>query len=426
MKKLIFLFVGFIVLLSGNLTAQNCSDRIQSATRIYERYKQTHDKQALVEARKLLQNVKNMPGVSEKCVKEADRLLKSWKSQSTTTKKDDVIQYENHTGLGVDANELEFESEGGDERIRVFCDEGWKVSNNNDWFVASQKGDYVVVTCNPNDTKEIREGSFYILSNSGTSLISITVYQEGRPSSLFLSKETLNLMENAYCHTINVESTDSWTATVKEGESWCSVEMKSPEELLICVDDNSGKSRSAVVHVASTAGLEKEITISQQKHSYKGITQSYFATVGGVWKTSVFFVDLYALESIGFRIGGVAKRWKYVEFSLLDFDLGYAHHNMRIDWEPVVRGYLPVSRRNRCWSLFIGLGAAINMVEMSVTDVNFKFFHTHNVLLEIGAEYHWKKKDNVSSRIFYRFDGFSSFGVSFDLYKWTPKWSRKS
>lgn len=426
MKKIVFLLIALVCVSTVTVTAQKCSDRIQSATRMYERYKQTKDKQTLEEARKVLQNVKNTPGVSESCVKEADRLLKLWKSQSTkTTKKDDPIPYDN-SGLGVYVHELEFESAGGDDDIRVFCNEGWVVSNNNDWFDATRKGDYVIVKCKPNESKEAREGTFYVLSQGGTSSEIITITQEGVSASLTISKDNLYLMENAYCHTINVKSTDAWTVSVTEGEKWCSVEKKSPTEFQICVADNPGKPRTARVHVASEGGHEKDITVSQQKHNYKGITQSYFETVGGVWKTTNFFVDLYALESIGFRMGGLAKRWKYVEFSLLNFDVGYAHHNMRIDWEPIVRGYLPVSRRDRCWSMFVGLGAAINVAEMAVPEVGFEFFHYHSVLLEVGAEYHWKKKPGVSSRIFYRYDGFSSFGISFDLYKWTPKFSRKS
>ena len=210
------------------------------------------------------------------------------------------------------------------------------------------------------------------------------------------------------------------------------MEKKTPEELQICVESNLWKARNAVVQL-KYAGLQKTISVNQKKFDYSGLSQSYFETVGGNWKTTRFFVDLYALESIGFRIGGLAKRWKFVEFSLLDFDFGYAHHianqldnrhhdNLRIDWEPIVRGYLPISRQNRCWSLFVGIGAAINVVEMEVPDIKFNFLNTHSVLLEIGAEYKWKKNDNWSSRIFYRYDGCSSIGISFDLYKWSPKW----
>ena len=450
MKKFIILFIGTLCMMGGTLLAQNCSDRIKSATRIYEKYKQSNDKQALEQACNLLRNVKSMPGVSESCVKEADRLLKAWKPSSSGSKGsgDGVIKYasEDRNGLGLNDDEVEFSGAGGeDTHIWVTCYEGWKVSNNNDWFDVKVVGDNLHITCTANPDKEQREGKFYVISNSGTSAMIITVLQDEKSpmaATLDLSKEALNVGENAKCYPIAVTTTEEWNAEVIEGEKWCTVEKKNPGELSICVEDNTGSERTAMVKVKVVEGVEKYIAIEQEKHGYRGITQSYFETLGGVWRTTRFFFDLHAGESCGFRIGGVAKRWKYIEFSLLDFNVEYAFKigtdkesgeikfgssKVHVDWEPVIRGYLPLSRRDQCWSLFMGIGTSVHFLHYDLLENKVKMPYA-GFLFEFGAEFVWSKKNNLSSRIFYRgcYDkfGYNSIGISFDLYEWHPKYSR--
>ncbi|MBP5663730.1 MAG: hypothetical protein J6X16_05620 [Bacteroidales bacterium] len=451
MKKIIVLFVGILCLMGGSLQAQSCSDRIQSAKRIYEKYKQSHDKKALDEACNLLRNVKSMSGVSESCVQEADRLLKAWKpSSGSSNKGDGTIKYatEDRTGLGLNDDEIEFSGSGGeDAHIWVTCSEAWKVSNSNDWFEVKTEGDNLRVICTANPEKEQREGQFYVITKSGTSAMIVTVLQDVKDpmaATLNLSKETLNVGENAKCYPIAVTTTEEWTTEVVEGDKWCTVEKKGAGELNICVEDNPGKNRTAMVKVKVVDGIEKLITVEQDKHGYQGITQSYLETLGGDWKTTRFFFDLYAMQSFGFRIGGLAKRWRYVEFSLLDFDvelasLNFTNWRVRVDWEPMVRGFLPLSRRDRCWSLFMGVGASVNIVNIPlVSPSDITFVKENAFVFELGAEYYWSKKENVSSRIFYRLEAgpmwvdglkvstaINSIGISFDLYEWHQKFSRK-
>lgn len=79
MKKIaVFLFVILMVPCCA-IYAQDCSERIQAAGRIYERYKKTYDPKMFEEAKKQLVNIKNTPGAPENCKKEAERLLKEWK-----------------------------------------------------------------------------------------------------------------------------------------------------------------------------------------------------------------------------------------------------------------------------------------------------------------------------------------------------------
>ena len=79
MKKILFILLMALCVPFSAVYAQDCSERIQSAGKIYERYKKTYDKKALNEARKQLQNLISTPGVPEGCKKEANRLLSTFK-----------------------------------------------------------------------------------------------------------------------------------------------------------------------------------------------------------------------------------------------------------------------------------------------------------------------------------------------------------
>lgn len=79
MKKLAFILFVILMVPCCAVYAQDCSERIQAAGRIYEKYKKTYDKKMFEEARKQLVNIKNTPGAPENCKKEAERLLKEWK-----------------------------------------------------------------------------------------------------------------------------------------------------------------------------------------------------------------------------------------------------------------------------------------------------------------------------------------------------------
>lgn len=78
MRKIILVLLMALCVPLCSLYAQDCSDRIQSAGKIYERYKKTYEKKTLNEARKQLQNLISTPGVPEGCKKEANRLLKTF------------------------------------------------------------------------------------------------------------------------------------------------------------------------------------------------------------------------------------------------------------------------------------------------------------------------------------------------------------
>lgn len=79
MKKIVFiLLMALCVPLCNSVYAQDCSDRIQSAGKLYDNYKKTKNKKQLDEARKQLQNIANTSSNPEACRKAASKMLKTF------------------------------------------------------------------------------------------------------------------------------------------------------------------------------------------------------------------------------------------------------------------------------------------------------------------------------------------------------------
>lgn len=358
-----------------------------------------------------------------------------------------VTQYEgdNYFSVsGIENHTIGFEASGGENnKLKISCNEEWIVKCECPWIKVLSAGKSVIVQCEANPWAENRTGSFEVVTSSGNQTRTIIVEQTGaspRVDRIFLPyKGAERKVYDARPHyrmvkisgdrgnmQVKVHSNvQNWNCRIiPDDVNWITAEAYQKDSLIILTiaDNNERESREASVMV-SAMGIQDTLLIRQSKRGYQGLLDDYFEGSERVWKTTRFFVDVYALEPIGFRIGGLAKRWKFVEFSLLDFDIEYAHKCFYLDWEPIVRGYLPLSRNDHRWAVFMGMGISVNMLNLSVDPkVEFSYLGKPHFLFEVGAEYHWKKRDNISSRIFFRYDGFASFGFSFDIYKWTKKW----
>ena len=111
------------------------------------------------------------------------------------------------------------------------------------------------------------------------------------------------------------------------------------------------------------------------------------------------------MTAVGFNISAVNARWKPIELSLVNFNMNYnfLEGTFNVGWEPVVRGYLPVSRDGR-WAAFAGVGAHVDFIDVS------------HFLLEVGMECQWNEK--FSSRMFFKYNGGCALGMSFDIGTW--------
>ena len=367
-----------------------------------------------------------------------------------------VTQYEGDTYFviqGIVNHAINFEPKGGiSDNIKIICDEKWHIKNECSWIkVTLLDNSTVVVHCDANPWAESRTGSFEVVTSAEDRSKTILVEQAGaEPEFARISLPCKNCKtgerrvyydeSQSHYREVHIQG-DTGVMVVKvhsnvqnwdyriipDDVTWITAEAYHKDSLLQIniSDNNTWEGRDAKV-VFSAMGLQETLMVKQSKRGYSGIINDYFDGGARVWKTTRFFVDVYALESIGLRIGGLAKRWKYVEFSLLDFDVEYAHKSFYLDWEPIVRGYLPLSRNERRWAAYMGMGISVNMLNLAVApEVKLSYLGTPHFLFELGAEFQWKKREDLSSRIFFRYDGFSSFGFSFDFYQWHSKFSRK-
>lgn len=173
--------------------AQDCADRIQSAGKMYDKYKKTKDVKQLEAARQVLNNIINTPSNPEKCRTAAANMLKSFPQPATTgssggsggggkSKGSGVVSYDNNIkGSGyIFGAEVVFDAEGGicsDVQIsRSDCISSVPIKDTS-WLSVSEGTNYLVVRCAPNLTKEERVCKVGIICDNGTSTGLVTVKQ---------------------------------------------------------------------------------------------------------------------------------------------------------------------------------------------------------------------------------------------------------
>ena len=346
--------------------------------------------------------------------------------------------------IGASDSTITFDAAGNDlDTLRVNCNDTWQVESNCPWLKIKPLTNTIVIICEDNPWAEPRSTSFDVVTSFEKQRKTIRVEQNGaepklerislpsasgernvsgvRPHyrSVFLKGNKGEMKVKVHTNVQNWEY-----RILSNDENWITAEASQKDSLLtLNLSDNNGwKVRESDI-IISAMGLQDTLNIRQNVRGYRGIWDDYFDTPERTWKTTRFFIDIYGAESLGFRLGGLAKRWKCVEFSLLNFGVEYAYKEFYLNWEPIVRGFLPLSRRASRWAVFMGLGTSVNMLNLAIDHpVRFSYFDNANFLFELGAEFQWPKKDNLSSRIFYRYDGFHSIGFSFDFYKWTKNY----
>lgn len=90
MKKIAVILLMALCMPLYTVYAQDCSDRIQSAGKLYDKYKKSKDRKQLEEARKLLKNITNTSSNPEKCRTAAANMLKTFKPIIATKTKSNV------------------------------------------------------------------------------------------------------------------------------------------------------------------------------------------------------------------------------------------------------------------------------------------------------------------------------------------------
>lgn len=166
---------------------------------------------------------------------------------------------------------------------------------------------------------------------------------------------------------------------------------------------NAAQETTTSAPVKSVSETQPQVSVPQS--SYAGLYNDYFSSKSGDWRIQWFTIDFHGMTTVGDNISLLDFRWKPVEASLININLDYVHGpGFSINWEPIVRGYLPVSHDGR-WSVYAGMGAHVSL-----------YGGQHSFLAEIGAEANWNEK--YSSRMFFKYNGGFALGMSFSIGKW--------
>lgn len=344
--------------------------------------------------------------------RNADITLSCGEGNNKVTKKIHVTQ--DNSVLRLSTTSLSFPEHGSASyRVRVSCNDNWNVTNYYNWIRVTKEQDGVSVSCEANTKAKERQGSFSIVTSNNV-VATVNVAQDPARFIFELETTSIRVKWNEGGRAIEINTNDpDWTADLYTGGSWCKPKKRNDHELWINMDDNeTGSVRSATIKV-TVADKNEYITVTQQSHGYKALYDEYFDNAGGSWRITTVSASVYGGGSWGLRVSGLMVRWKVVELDLLNLNTSFSKSYL-LSWEPMLRGYLPLQGNGRGWTAYLGVGGCVPIVDKPLKEGN-KVSHS-KMVLEAGTEFKWK--DNMSSRVFIRIDGYFSVGMSFDLYKW--------
>ena len=330
--------------------------------------------------------------------------------------------------LSVNKSDIRVPSDGAVMQIQVNSNADWSIDKQYfNWFEPKANDDGVTITCKPNTTVNQRSGNFTIRSENGN-YVRVDVTQNGAIATISLT-EQLYFEREGGRKTLYVKTNSSDWYVGSIGVSWCKATKKSANDLSIEVQKNENNvSRKTRIRVYANKTTYKDINVFQEKQGgYNGLVEDYFDYLGGEHKTTYFEINGYLFGNYGIRMSTIMYRWKFIELDALNMNFSF-YDSMSIDWEPMVRVYLPLNGSGRCWAAYMGLGVRVNFYENSwkneyeydeyYTYYNYSTNPRSSIVFETGVEYNWENRDDTSTRLFLRYDGYTSIGIAFDLCKW--------
>lgn len=330
------------------------------------------------------------------------------KNEDDVRKKIRIIQECSQLRVDKALVELPGNSEASSQ-ITVDCTEDWYVEGQNAvWFSLKKNTKGIMVSSKENPSTSVREGAFVIKTSNGATQ-QITVKQTGSDPWLEVPS-SVSVGWNEVKHIIVVNSNvKDWSVKVTKGD-WCSVAKLNDDEVVLnTTENNLDSSRTAELQI--TAGnIKRTVIVTQRVFGYVALYEDYFKNIGGTKKVTKASVGVYALGGYGVRASAFMYRWKVVEFDLVNLNMGYSK-SFNLSWEPMIRGYLPLQRDGRFWAAYMGFGRRVPIYEGYPKNPS-------KIVFEMGAEGQLLKRDDISTRLFFRIDGAFSLGVAFDLHEW--------
>lgn len=348
--------------------------------------------------------------------RSADIILSSGEDNNKVFKKIHVTQ--SNSILSVNMTSLSFSEDGRTHyKIQVNCNDDWDVDIQNcTWVSVKKEADGILVSCEENPYARARQDTISVIT-SNNEIVTVNITQDPSEPTLEI-ENNIKVKWNEGERIIEIKTNDpDWMAVRDTGGSWCEVTRGSEHELQLKMEDNvSGEARVVKIKVTA-ANMDKYITVKQQSQGYGALYEDYFSNMGGTMRLTKVSGGVCGGGIWGLRVSAMMFRWKVVEIDLLNLNTCVSKSFM-LKWEPMIRGYLPLQEDNHCWTAYLGVGRGVTFVDIPLKN-GYSVDNT-KAIFEIGAECKLKLKnfDNLSSRIFFRFDGYASIGVAFDMYEW--------
>lgn len=320
----------------------------------------------------------------------------------------EVSQAIGRTTLSVPTKSYTFSNYGEtNNNVKVNCNyDQWSASASENWVKVKKKYGGISIECLPNTVATYRSATVKIETNDAEHLVEyINVTQKEAPA--YLSAEQSSYRSDGYNRTVNVKvntNIPNWSYSVEKGGNWTTA-TKSGDNLKVNLRRNDwNSSRTSEIKLYGK-GQSYTVSLYQPDRGYEGRYNDYFDANGGEWRLSWFCMEVGVLTSVGINVSTINFRWKPIEVSLLNANVNYNFLSgaICVGWEPIVRGFLPVSRNGK-WAAFVGMGAHVDFMDDS------------HFLIEFGMDCQWNAKN--SSRIFFKYNGGCVLGMSYDIGKW--------
>lgn len=323
------------------------------------------------------------------------------------TKEVNINQVIGRTTLSVPQKSYTFSNKGDINNAVVKCNyDQWSATTDAKWLKVKKKYGGISIECSPNKIAASRTAKIKIETNDADHLVEyIDVTQlEAYP---YISAEQSSYYSDGYPRTIKVKvntNIPNWSYSVDQGSRWTTASSSGDYLNVNLKRNDENSSRTSEVRLYGK-GKSYTVSLTQPNRGYEGRYHDYFDANGGDWRIIWIEADAHVMTTIGVNIATMNARWKPVELSLLNFNIEYNFlwGESVFGWEPVVRGFLPISRDGK-WAAFAGIGAHVGFGSYSA------------FLFEFGMDCNWNKK--YSSRMFFKYNGGCSLGMSFGLGSW--------
>ena len=320
----------------------------------------------------------------------------------------EIEQAIGRTTLSVPQKSCTFDYAGGtNNTIAVQCNyDQWSAYSNASWITVKKKYGGISIECASNSIASTRTATVKIETNDDDHLVEyVTVTQTDAPAYIYADKSAYHSDGYERTEYVPVKTNiPDWRVSVEKGGNWTTVS-KSGDGVNVHLKRNDWNFARTSELLLYGKDKSYKVSVTQPNRGYVGRYKDYFTANGGSWRVSWLSMEIGVLTSVGVNVSTINARWKPVELSLINVNVNYNFLSGAtcVGWEPIVRGFLPVSRDGR-WAAFVGMGAHVDFMEYS------------HFLIEFGMDCQWN--DKYSSRIFFKYNGGCVLGMSMDIGTW--------